>query len=164
MGGLCVNFQDYEWIHLLILVHVLSAIIGIGPTFFGHVLFRKGQTVGQFRESMRMFELLGYFPRIVGMLAVLSGIGLVFAGDYSFTSFWIYGGLAIYVIIQIIFMGFAFPKYKKITQLLQSTDISAEGPVPATIVATISQINVPLYTCSILGVLLFLFMFFKPTI
>ncbi|MFC0274083.1 hypothetical protein ACFFIX_22300 [Metabacillus herbersteinensis] len=37
-------------IKVLVLIHVLSAIIGVGPTFFAHVLTRKKQSVEQLRH------------------------------------------------------------------------------------------------------------------
>jgi uncharacterized membrane protein len=37
---------------ILVLIHVLSAIIGVGPTFFAHVLLRKKQTLEELRMSL----------------------------------------------------------------------------------------------------------------
>ena len=38
----------------LILIHVLSAIIGIGPTYFGHVLLRQNQSLDELRASLEL--------------------------------------------------------------------------------------------------------------
>jgi uncharacterized membrane protein len=79
-----------NWLNILVLVHVLSAIIGIGPVFFGHVLLRKGQSLNQLKSSLALSKLLEMFPKILGSLAVVTGILLAWLGDtaskrYGFT-------------------------------------------------------------------------------
>lgn len=63
-----------EWLKLL---HILSAIMGIGPTFFGHVLVRSKQSPDELRQSMKLFKWIEMFPKIGGTIAVLTGILLI---------------------------------------------------------------------------------------
>jgi hypothetical protein len=153
-----------NWINVLVLIHVLSAIIGIGPTYFGHMLLRKGQTLGQLRSSLGFMPLLEKFPKIFGSLAVVSGLLLAWLGDYGFELFWIYGAIALYVIIQIVVIGFMSPSAKKLTvKVIAATD-PVDQPISAELSAEVGKVNNLLYVASVLGTLLFLFMFFKPTL
>jgi hypothetical protein len=99
--SMSLNGYDFthNWLYILIFIHVVSAIVGIGPTFFIHVLLRKGQTYGQLRNSLGLTQALEKFPKILGSLAVVSGLLLAWLGDYSYKQFWIYGSIALYVLI-----------------------------------------------------------------
>ena len=55
----------------LVLIHVLSAIIGVGPTFFAHVLLRKTQTLEELRMSLRVGSRLEMFPKSAAALPCL---------------------------------------------------------------------------------------------
>ncbi|WP_240420253.1 DUF2269 family protein [Paenibacillus periandrae] len=146
----------------LVLIHVLSAIIGIGPTYFGHLLFRNGQTVGGLRQSIASFKLLNFFPKIGGTLAVLTGILLVIVSSWSFSSFWIIGSLVLYVAIQVLVVGILDPVVKNLHLSLQAPDLSQDQNLPETSVRFLSKANRIYYTASILGVLLFTLMIIKP--
>ncbi|MDT9027619.1 DUF2269 family protein [Rossellomorea yichunensis] len=101
-----------EW---LILLHVLSAIIGVGPTFFAHVLNRPDKSIEQLKVTTELNKRLEYFPKIGGSIAVLTGLILFYTGDYgSFSQLWILGSVLLYIFIQIIFVGFITPVSKKI--------------------------------------------------
>jgi hypothetical protein len=65
----------------LILAHVLSAIIGIGPTYAFLIIFRKNQSAPELKFSLKMGKILELFPKILGSLAVLTGLVLFFIGD-----------------------------------------------------------------------------------
>lgn len=157
------HYVSDNWLNALALVHVLAAIVGIGPTYFTHVLLRKGQTLGQLRHSVKLAKTLEFFPKILGSLAVVTGLLLAWLGDnYGFDLFWIYGAIVLYVLIQIVVIGFMAPQAARATALLQSSKDDPDGPASPDIVAAIARTNAITYVASFLGVLLFLFMFFKP--
>lgn len=69
-----------EWI---VLVHVLSATIGLGPAFAFPVMLRKEETVV---EAIRMTDLvnrLEMFPKVFGTLAVVTGLLLFWLGSFG---------------------------------------------------------------------------------
>jgi uncharacterized membrane protein len=153
-----------NWINLLVLIHVLSAIIGIGPTFFGHVLLRKGQNYGQLRNSVVLMPMLEKFPKILGTLAVVSGILLSWLGDYGFKQLWIYGSLAVYVLIQIVVIGFMAPAAQKLVSKVMESKDPSDQPISAEFADDVAQVNKINYVATCFGVVLFLLMFFKPTL
>lgn len=109
-------------LQFLIVIHVLAAIIGIGPTFFGHVLLRKEQSVQELRHSLATVKKLEIFPKVGGSLAVITGFILYFVGDYgSFMQLWLIGTLILYILIQLIVIVMVGPKSKKIKKVFSGS-------------------------------------------
>lgn len=148
----------------LILIHVLSAIMGIGPTYFGHVLLRKNQSVAQLRSGLLLGSKLTYFPKIGGTLAVLTGILLVFFGNYDFMQLWLIGSLVLYIIIQVIVVGLMDPVQKKLAQWVMDPANANAEKLPAEQEKQLIKVNNLYYSASAVGVLLFIFMILKPVI
>ncbi|MBD3920266.1 DUF2269 family protein [Paenibacillus sp. PR3] len=151
---------------LLVVVHVMAAIIGIGPTYFSPVLLRTGQTTEQLHSSFRLGAILELFPKFGGSLAVLSGLALVIIGDYQFKDVWIYGSIAIYVIIQILVIGFVAPRQKKVLNWLldQASAVRTSTNPPIEYNALLSQVRTIHYIATVLGIALFVLMIVKPTL
>lgn len=150
---------------LLILLHVLSAIIGVGPTFFGHILTRPTQSIQDLKTSYRFFKYLESFPKIGGSLAALSGIVLYIIGDYgSITQLWIIGSLILYVLIQIIVIGFITPKQNKVYNWLFKEENQDAEVLDLEILIAQRQVHHLFYVASGMGVLLFIFMILKPIV
>jgi uncharacterized membrane protein len=153
-----------DWLQIIVFIHVFSAIIGIGPTYFCHVLLRKGQTLGQLRNSLNLVKLLEMFPKILGSLAVVSGLLLTWQGKYGFKELWIYGSIILYVIIQIVVIGFMAPRSHKLAKAAAASSDPVDLPVSSVLGAQVAKVNAYNYIATCLGVLLFFFMFFKPTL
>lgn len=151
-----------DWLNLLVFLHVFAAIVGIGPTFAGHLLMRKGQTYGQLRHSIAFAKLLEKFPKILGSLAVVTGLLLAWLGDYGFRDFWIYASIIDYVIIQIVVIGFMVPAAAKLGQKLSAADEPDDLKVSPDIDAAAAKVNQINWIATVLGILLFMLMFFKP--
>ncbi|PGS53674.1 DUF2269 family protein [Bacillus sp. AFS041924] len=150
---------------ILMLIHVLSAIIGVGPTFFGHVLTRSNQTVEDLRMSYRFFKYLEMFPKIGGSLAVISGLTLYFLGNYgSFTQLWLIGSLVLYILIQIVVIGLIAPKQKRIENWLFDEKQKDVNELDQDIVKAQNHVNKLFYFASFMGVVLFIFMILKPIV
>lgn len=152
-----------NWLNLLVAIHVISAIVGIGPTYFGHVLMRQGQTLGQLRQSLGLSASLEKFPKIGGTIAVLSGLALVWLGDYGWDQWWIIAAIVDYVVIQVVVIAFMAPAAAKLGAKVAAAPITAESPVPQAMAAELSRVNAINYVATILGIVLFALMFFKPT-
>ncbi|TXK74528.1 DUF2269 family protein [Paenibacillus sp. N3.4] len=147
----------------LMLIHVLSAIIGVGPTFFGHVLVRNNQTLEQLRHSMKLARMLDFFPKIGGSIAVLSGILLITLNNYgSYTQLWLLGSLILYVLIQIVVIGFVAPAQKRVAQWVFDETNLSKIELPQEQRANLTRANAMLYAASAMGVVLFVFMIIKP--
>ncbi|WNR43706.1 DUF2269 family protein [Paenibacillus roseipurpureus] len=151
-------------VKFLVLIHVLSAIIGVGPTFFAHVLLRRNQTLEELRMSLRVGRRLEIFPKIGGSIAVLSGLLLIWLGDYgSFMQIWLLGSLIAYVLIQIIAIGFATPNQKKLGGWVLDPTNLQETALPGDQILLWAKARNYFYAASTVGVILFIFMILKPS-
>ncbi|KIL38903.1 hypothetical protein SD70_23395 [Gordoniibacillus kamchatkensis] len=147
----------------LILLHVLSSIIGVGPTFFGHVLLRRKQSLHDLRASLRIGKRLEAFPKIGGSIAVLSGLILIWVGNYgSFAQLWLYGSLILYVLIQVIVIGIITPNQKKLAGWVFDPANERAQEIPPQQRSLLGKVSSLYYCASTLGVLLFIFMIMKP--
>jgi uncharacterized membrane protein len=153
------NFQ-MKW---LVLIHVLSAIIGIGPTYAFHIIFRKNQSVQELRSSFKTGTILELLPKIFGSLAVVSGLTLFFVGSYgSFTQLWLIGSLILYIIIQVIIIGIVSPLGARLKKWLADPASQSLQEVPAEQVKLHNKMLNNLNLASGLGIVLFIFMILKP--
>jgi len=150
----------------LILIHVLSSIIGVGPTFFAHVLLRNKQPIQELRFSYKVGKCLEFFPKIGGSIAVLSGLALLYVGDYGsfFKQLWLVGSLVLYIIIQIIVIGFITPKQKQVANWLFDPINEKEKELSSKIKVLHESVNKLFYVASFFGILLFIFMIIKPVV
>lgn len=148
----------------LVLIHVLSAIIGVGPTFFAHVLYRKNQSVNELRQSMKLAAVLEFFPKIGGTVAVLSGLLLIWLSDYgAFTQLWLIGSLILYVLIQIVVIALATPPAKQLAKwLVDPANRSIQEELPEAPKKLLLRVNGLFYVASGMGTLLFILMILKP--
>ena len=149
-----------EW---LVTIHVLSAVLGIGPTYFGHILLRKKQSKEQLQSSLSLFGLLNYFPKIGGSIAVVSGILLVALSGWKFSDLWIAGSLVLYVLIQVVAVAMMGPILKQLVQALNAANNKgSDSAATDGSSALLAKINRLYYTASILGAVLILLMVIKP--
>ncbi|MCR8635222.1 DUF2269 domain-containing protein [Paenibacillus radicis (ex Xue et al. 2023)] len=148
----------------LVVIHVVSSIVGIGPTFFGHVLFRKKQQREELKQSLALFQLLNYFPKIGGTIAVLSGVALVALSGWKFTDLWIWISLVLYVLIQVVAVGMLGPVMSQLIQVLNGENGRSTDQDTSTNKAAIllSKANRLYNTASIMGIILILLMILKP--
>ncbi|MCG1020288.1 DUF2269 family protein [Sutcliffiella horikoshii] len=148
----------------LVLIHVLVAIIGIGPTFFGTILLRKHQTISDLRHNVLLQHKLDYFPKIGGTLAVITGILLVLFGSYgSILQVWLFGSLVLYLGIQVIVIGFISPALSDLQRWLLHPDNRASTQLPPTQTSALHKVSNLYWLTILLGCIIFILMIIKPS-
>lgn len=152
--------NGWNWV---VWLHVLSAVIGIGPTFFMPVFVRKRQTRQMLNHSLDMMAKLEIYPKIGGPLAVLSGIALVVFREYgSFLQVWQIGSLLLFIAIQIIVIGFLVPRTKKLHASLAHVKPGSNDPLDAEQTAQTLRIRQLIGVTLLLSAVLFSFMILRP--
>ncbi|SFL98163.1 Predicted integral membrane protein [Paenibacillus sp. 1_12] len=148
----------------LVLIHILSAIIGIGPTYAIHILLRKNQSVPELRSSFKTISILLLFPKILGTLAVLSGLALVLLYDSygGFSQLWTLGSLILYVIIQVIVIAFFGRTSPRLEKWLADPVSQSLQILPAEQIKLQSKLMSYMNEASFFGIVLFIFMILKP--
>ncbi|PYI50294.1 DUF2269 family protein [Paenibacillus flagellatus] len=149
-----------EW---LVLLHVLSAIIGLGPAYAFPLLLRPTTSVEEMERSLRQVARLELFPKISGTLAVLSGIVLFWIGSYgSLLQLWIGGTLVLYILIEVLIVGFLAPALKKLQAALSSPDARTRPEAPAPLAAMYAKVRNLHLWATVLGTIIFILMILKP--
>ncbi|QFT88557.1 hypothetical protein FIU87_07880 [Bacillus sp. THAF10] len=148
----------------LVLIHVLVAIIGIGPTFFGNILLRKQQTISDLRHNILLQHKLDYFPKIGGTLAVITGILLVLFGNYgSFLQIWLFGSLLLYLVIQVLVIGFISPALSELQRWLLHPENRSTTQLPSSQILLHHKIWNLYLIASFLGFIILVLMILKPS-
>ena len=149
---------------VLVAIHVLSAIVGIGPTFILHLLMRGNQSASQLRQSLGLMRLVERFPKVGGPIAVLSGILLVSIYSYgSFGQLWLVGSLVLFVLIQILVVGVAGKQLKPVADWERDAAGQKDPVVPLQVEQALRRVGGTMWLAHALAVALFLLMIVKPT-
>lgn len=77
---------------------------------------------------------------------------------------WIFGSLILYIVIQLIIIGFIVPAVNKLTVWLNDPANRDATSLPAEQQAYSSKANNLFWVVSVLGAILFIFMIMKPVI
>ncbi|HZG86398.1 DUF2269 family protein [Paenibacillus sp.] len=153
------------WWDALVAVHVLAAVVGIGPTFAYHLLLHKGQEGRQLLDSLELMKTLDAFPKVAGPAAVLSGIALAAFYDYGgFRQLWLTGSLALFAAIQIIVIGAARAPSKVLYDWREEALSQLEPAVPAGVEAAVGKLRYLFWLVHALTVALLLLMIWKPAV
>ena len=105
---------------LLVLIHVLAAIIGIGATFVFPVLMASVKNLTQLKYTLTLMKKAELYPKIGGVFLLLSGLIMGFINPVYFTKVWFTGSLVLYVVIEILIYGIANRKMKKVVPLVMA--------------------------------------------
>ena len=104
---------------LLVLIHIFSAILGLGPGFFMIYIVKKAQTMTELRHAYFIRNRLHIFVMIGGTLLLITGLWMGFLNTSLFTQGW-------YVVSLLLFLtGLAFgpivlsPRSKPVKKLLK---------------------------------------------
>ena len=105
---------------ILVLVHILSAIVGLGPGFILIFIVEKAETMAELRHAYMIRNRLHIFVMIGGSLLLLSGLAMGLMNHYLFFAGWYVTSLMLFLIA----LGFGplllSPRSKPIKALLKS--------------------------------------------
>lgn len=112
-----------EW---LVLIHVVSAVVGLGPAYAFPLILKKDKSLLEVKRTVDLVTRLEILPKIFGGLTLLSGLLLVWFGNYgSFYTLWIGGALVLYILAEIVIIGFLTPAAKNLSTAL--IELSEQG-------------------------------------
>jgi uncharacterized membrane protein len=147
----------------LVVIHVLAAVIGVGPTYFFPALLRPTLAPSELGSTLAIGRRLARYPQIGGPIALLSGIGLVCAIDtHLFAQTWIIASFAIFVAIQAVIMTMAVPATKKLEAWMASPGNADAKAFPPDAQALYQRLRTAHIVAAALGTVLFGLMIVKP--
>ncbi|MFD0681678.1 MULTISPECIES: DUF2269 family protein [unclassified Paenibacillus] len=149
-----------EW---LVVLHVLAAVIGLGPAYAFPFLLKSTSSTQEMERALHYVSRLEMFPKMFGTIAVVSGLLLLWLGSYgSILQIWIMGTLILYVIIEVLIVGLLNPTVKKLQTSLTASEVSTDDQFPSLVSTMFSRVrNIHLWV-SILSVFIFILMILKP--
>jgi uncharacterized membrane protein len=83
---------------LLVLIHVLSAIVGLGPGFIMIYVVTKARTMTELRHAYFIRNRLHVFVMIGGTLLLLTGLTMGTMNSYLFHAGWYITSLTLFLI------------------------------------------------------------------
>ncbi|TMV48976.1 DUF2269 family protein [Paenibacillus mesophilus] len=152
--------NQMQW---LVMLHVLSAVIGIGPTFAFPLLLRNTSSAAEMTTALGHVAKLELFPKLFGTLAVLSGFALFWLGSYgSFMQIWIIGTLLLYIVIEVLIIGFLNPTAKKLHEAVGSPDVQSGGGISPQAGAMYARVRSYHLWATVLSTVIIVLMILKP--
>lgn len=105
-----------EW---LVFLHVVAAVVGLGPAYAFPLILKKEKSLFEVKRMVDLVARLEVLPKIFGGLTLLSGLLLVWLGNYgTFFTFWIGGALVLFILAEVVIIGFLTPAAKKLSAAL----------------------------------------------
>lgn len=106
----------------LVLIHVLSAILGLGPGFIMIYIVTQAKNLTELRHAYLIRNRLHIFVMIGGSLLLVTGLTMGWLNPYLFTQGWYITSLTLFMIA----LGFGplllSPRAKPIRNLLNNAD------------------------------------------
>jgi uncharacterized membrane protein len=106
----------------LLVIHVFSAIFGVGSLFILSAVIRYAKDMKQLKFSFVIFNKIHVYAVVGTMLLLFSGLGMAFIQPYLFKMIWVQISLALIVIFFIIGPIWLRPIMKPILDFVRSYD------------------------------------------
>ncbi|WP_175640346.1 DUF2269 family protein [Metabacillus schmidteae] len=105
---------------LLLLIHIVAAVVGLGASFGMPVLMRSVKTVSQAKFALAVSEGIEKFAKVGSIVLLITGIIMAIINPYLFKEIWYIASLVIYVAVQPIAAGLLPKKAKAQMQALEN--------------------------------------------
>jgi len=113
---------------IIVLIHILSAIVGLGPGFVMIYIVSKAVTMTELRHAYLIRKRLHIFVMIGGTLLLLTGLTMGAMNHYLFHFGWYITSLTLFLIALAFGPMVLSPRSKPIKALLKShTDDNIPG-------------------------------------
>lgn len=109
-----MSFYDF-----LVVVHIFSAIVGLGPGFVMIYIVTKAKTMTELRHAYMIRNRIHIFVMIGGTLLLLTGIGMGLLRPYLFNQIWFISSLLLFLLALAAGPVVLSPRSKPIKKLLQ---------------------------------------------
>ncbi|MFC0216574.1 DUF2269 family protein [Paenibacillus chartarius] len=147
----------------LVIIHVLSAVLGLGPAFAFPWMLRAVSTVNDMSRNLQQVAYLEKFPKVFGSLAVLSGLALFWLGSYGpFMQLWLAGTLAVFIVTEVLVIGFLNPAANRLMKRIAESPLSPEAAPTGDLAGLYTRVRSLHIWSGVLGLIIFVLMIAKP--
>ena len=147
----------------LVLLHVISAVVGLGPAYSFPLILKKEKSLTEVKRMVDLVARLEVLPKMFGGLTLISGLLLVWLGNYgTFFTLWIGGALVLFILAEIVIIGYLTPAAKRLSTLLSELCKQGETKTNEHSLALLAKVrNYHITSCVIVLVIIAL-MVIKP--
>jgi uncharacterized membrane protein len=107
---------------ILVLIHIVSAVIGMGPGFVMIFVVKKADDLSALKQAYFIRNRLHQFVMVGGSTLLLSGIGMGILNPFLFHAFWYNCSLALFLVALAYGPIVLSPKSKPIKELLKQSE------------------------------------------
>ncbi|MYL60152.1 DUF2269 family protein [Virgibacillus halodenitrificans] len=107
---------------ILVFIHIISAILGMGPGFIMIYVVTKSSTMTELRHAYFIRNRLHIFVMVGGTLLLVTGIWMGLLHTYLFSQGWYVVSLILFIIALGFGPGVLSPRSKPIKALLKETE------------------------------------------
>lgn len=144
---------------LLLVIHLVAAVVGLGASFGMPVLMSSVKTVTQARFALAVSKGIEKFAKVGSITLLITGIIMAIIQPYLFKEIWYIASLVIYVAVQPIAAGL-LPKKAKLQMEILENYLGEELPDEYN---TLAKESVPLNNVlHIAAIVLIILMTLKP--
>lgn len=144
---------------ILVLIHVLAAIIGIGVTFAFPVISNMAKNLSQLKHTLGLLKKLELYPKIGGGILIVTGLIMGFITPAYFKEIWFVGSIVLYIIIELLIYVVIGSKMKKVVPVVMSSD---GEEIPEEYMA-VSKSTAPIHMlATLLAIIIIILMSAKP--
>src|SRR5699024_1123003 len=83
---------------ILVIIHIFSAIVGLGPGFVMIYIVTQAETMTELRHAYMIRNRVHIFVMVGGTLLLLTGLAMGIMRPYLFSQIWFVGSLILFLI------------------------------------------------------------------
>jgi len=145
--------------NLLLVLHILGAICGLGATFASPYIMNSGRNVRSAFSAHMVNAKVYKLARIGSIVLLVSGLIMGFIHPYLFTTGWYITSIVLYILTQPI-VAYLLPRYEK--NMLEVLGQANGEDLPSEYIQIAKKTKPLILTTYVLLVLLVILMVFKP--
>ncbi|GLX70025.1 DUF2269 family protein [Paenibacillus glycanilyticus] len=149
-----------SWYSLVLFIHILAAVMGLGTAFGFPLLARSAKNATQAKFTLELLKNMEIMPKVGSITLLLTGIILAIQEPDLFTTGWYIASIVLYLLAQVIVIGM-FPKFANAQMAVLENHRTEDIPSEFRVIGK-KSLQWELVT-HFLAFLLILLMVFKPT-
>lgn len=144
---------------ILVFIHVISAILGLGPGFIMIYVVQKANTMTELKHAYYIRNRIHIFVMVGGTLLLVTGLLMGFIRPYLFKQIWFSLSLILFLIALAVGPTILSPKAKPIKQMLHDV---ADDQIPHQYYGLARQLFFYERLTNVVFIVIITLMIFKP--
>ena len=143
----------------IVLIHVISAVVGMGPAFLFPMIIKFAKTKEQLVFINRLLEKAEKGIKIGSIVLLVTGFIMGFLNTNLFQEIWYIASIVLYFVAQIFVIGVGVKNTKKVVTILEKSE---GNEIPMEVNILNNQIIKAHYATSVIVLFMIFFMSIKP--